>query len=307
MPRPAHRFPMISVLMRCLLAVIALAVALGPRAHAQSAAEWTAYGHDAFGTRFSPLARISRQNVVRLVPAWTFRTREMDSVPQQPRFEATPLMVDGTLYLSTPFGRVFALDPTTGRQRWMYDAHADRRGDWGDFANRGVATWVDASVPATTSCHRRIYLGTIDGRIIALDARSGALCRGFGEHGTHESLDVSRASAQQLRNFGGPAVSQAYPHYFRRKSAQEAALAKVIILGDDQQVVARGASPYRLVVARLQTQIAHVRRPRKEVSQVARQPRRKVLVEQEPRRHAGNRIYAAGSVMSRRSRSAAKA
>ena len=174
----------ISVLMRWLLAVTALAVALGPRAHAQSAAEWTAYGHDAFGTRFSPLARITRQNVARLVAAWTFRTGEMDSIPQQPRFEATPLMVDGTLYLSTPFGRVFALDPTTGRRRWMYDAHADRRGDWGDFANRGVSTWVDASVAATAPCHRRIYLGTIDARIIALDARSGALCRGFGDHGT---------------------------------------------------------------------------------------------------------------------------
>src|SRR5581483_107048 len=100
---------------------------------------------------------------------------------QPAKFEATPLMVDGTLYLSTPFGRVIALDPATGRAKWTYDAHADRQGNWGDFANRGVSTWVDPRTPATEPCHRRIYLGTIDARIIALDARTGALCGDFGD------------------------------------------------------------------------------------------------------------------------------
>jgi quinoprotein glucose dehydrogenase len=93
-------------------------------------------------------------------------------------------MVDGTLYLSTPFGRVIALDPATGAQRWLFDAKVDRDGDWGDFANRGVSTWLDSRAPVGSPCRRRIYAATIDARIIALDARTGTPCSGFGDHGT---------------------------------------------------------------------------------------------------------------------------
>jgi quinoprotein glucose dehydrogenase len=93
-------------------------------------------------------------------------------------------MVDGTLYLSTPFGKVIALDPATGRARWTYDARVDRQGDWGDFANRGVSTWLDARASSNAPCRRRIYLGTIDARIIALDAKTGAACTSFGDRGT---------------------------------------------------------------------------------------------------------------------------
>jgi quinoprotein glucose dehydrogenase len=147
--------------------------------------QWTAYGHDALGSRFSPLASITRDNVGQLTVAWTYRTGEAGAATKQTtKFEATPLMVDGMLYLSTPFGRVIALDPESGKERWTYDARSDRGGDWGDFANRGVSTWVDASAPASAACRRRIYLGTIDARIIALDARTGAVCKGFGDAGT---------------------------------------------------------------------------------------------------------------------------
>ena len=147
--------------------------------------EWPAYGHDALGSRFSPLAQIDRSNVSRLAVAWTYRTGDAgESTRQAVKFEATPLVVDGTMYLSTPFGRVIALDPATGRERWTYDAKIDRGGNWGDFANRGVSTWLDASAPAGAVCRRRIYLGTIDARIIALDAKTGAVCRGFGTNGT---------------------------------------------------------------------------------------------------------------------------
>jgi quinoprotein glucose dehydrogenase len=135
---------------------------------AQSPGEWSAYGHDALGSRFSPLTQITRENVAQLKPAWTYRTGDADVETRKPvKFEATPLMVDGTLFLSTPFGRVIALDPETGRERWTFDAHADRQGGWGDFANRGVSTWLDARAAKGASCRRRIYLGTIDARIIA--------------------------------------------------------------------------------------------------------------------------------------------
>jgi quinoprotein glucose dehydrogenase len=183
MTRPlAYRFASTFPRQLCLsvLAVTALS------AQRQTAVgEWTAYGHDAFGSRYSPLTQIDRQNVANLEPAWTYRTGEAGAKTEQPaKFEATPLMVDGTLYLSTPFGRVIALDPTTGVERWSYDAHADRGGNWGDFANRGVSTWLDPQARATAACRRRIYLGTIDARIIALDAKTGHLCANFGDRGT---------------------------------------------------------------------------------------------------------------------------
>jgi quinoprotein glucose dehydrogenase len=156
---------------------------LAPLAASAQTGEWSAYGRDVFGSRYSPLTQITRDNVVRLAVAWTYRTGDTARTSRPAKFEATPLMVDGTLYLSTPFGRAVALDPSTGRELWSYDGRVDRNGNWGDFANRGVSTWVDPTAAAGSSCKRRIYLTTIDARIVALDAKRGTLCTGFGEHG----------------------------------------------------------------------------------------------------------------------------
>jgi len=166
--------------MRILAGLLLSSVALG----AQSPGEWTAYGRDALGSRFSPLTQITRDNVARLEVAWTYRTGEVDANTRRPaKLETTPLMVDGTLYLSTPFGRVIALDPETGKERWTFDAKPDRTANWGDFASRGVSTWLDPRAAVGAHCRRRVYVGTIDARIIALDARTGALCTGFGKGG----------------------------------------------------------------------------------------------------------------------------
>ena len=140
--------------------------------------DWTAYGRDAGGERFSPLDAISRENVASLQVAWTFRTGDAYQ-PKDGRptaFEATPLHVDGTLYLSTPVGRVIALDPVTGQQRWVFDAKAPRDMGYGDFASRGVSTWQRGA-------ERRIFVATIDARLIALDAATGKPVPGFGEQG----------------------------------------------------------------------------------------------------------------------------
>jgi quinoprotein glucose dehydrogenase len=162
-----------------------LLIAFGAILNAQTHGDWPAYGHDQLGSRFSPLTQIDRTNVSRLAIVWTYRTGEASESTRQPvKFEATPLVVDGTMYLSTPFGRVIALDPATGKEKWTFDAKVDRGGNWGDFANRGVSTWLDANAPANALCRRRIYLGTIDARIIAVDAKTGAVCRGFGTNGT---------------------------------------------------------------------------------------------------------------------------
>jgi quinoprotein glucose dehydrogenase len=145
--------------------------------------EWTAYGADAGGSRYSPAAQIDRGNVGKLEVAWTYRTGDFTLGPDGTRFEATPLMVDGTLYLSTPFGRVLALDPERGSERWSYDPRIDLAADYGDFANRGVSVWLDAEKPAGSVCRRRVFVAPIDARLIALDAATGRPCADFGQAG----------------------------------------------------------------------------------------------------------------------------
>jgi quinoprotein glucose dehydrogenase len=166
--------------------VLVLALIVATTANAQTAPntiEWGAYGRTASGDRFSPASQITRENVTSLVPAWTYHTGELDVKTRRPaKLEVTPLMVDGTLYISTPLGKVAALDPLTGEERWKFQADVDAMTGWGDFANRGVSTWVDRSIPRNAPCHRRIFANTIDGRIFALDARTGAKCS-FGRTG----------------------------------------------------------------------------------------------------------------------------
>ncbi len=143
-------------------------------------AGWPAYGRDPGGSRYTPLAEIDRTNVARLQPSWIARTG--DFLTDRGRFEATPILVGGTLYISTPLGSVLALDPATGQERWKYEGPV-RFGydDYGDFANRGVAAWTAGR--ADEPCATRIFVATVNARLIALDGRTGRLCQGFGEQG----------------------------------------------------------------------------------------------------------------------------
>jgi quinoprotein glucose dehydrogenase len=178
----------------------------GRRAPASEVApgEWAAYGRDALGSRWSPLRDLTPSTVGRLAPAWTYHTGETEArwqTAKRTSLETTPLVVDGTMYVSTPLGRVIALDPTTGRQRWQFDPGVDRRIAYGDFTNRGVSTWVDPLAAGGDACRRLIYVATIDGRLIAIGAADGRPCAGFGRGGT-----VSLRSG--LRN--GPAFDDEY-------------------------------------------------------------------------------------------------
>ena len=181
MPRTNHRW-------RHLLPSIALAIVLGGciaglRRGDDVDGDWPAYGNDAGGTRYSPLAQIDRGNVGRLRVAWTYRTGESADTNRHVAFEATPIVVDGTLYLSTPFGRVIALDPETGAERWTYDPNIDRSRPFAVAVSRGVSTWLDAAAEPGRACRRRIFIGTIDARLIALDAATGVPCADFGRGG----------------------------------------------------------------------------------------------------------------------------
>ena len=158
-----------------------------PPASVPQTVEWGAYGRDAGGSRYAPIDDISRDNVAQLRVAWTYRTRETDSAfatRRETSLEATPLFVDGSVYLATPLGRVIALDPTTGTERWVFDPQVDRRVNFGDFTNRGISTWVDPAASANAPCRRRLFVAVIDARLIALDARTGRPCGDFGAGGT---------------------------------------------------------------------------------------------------------------------------
>jgi quinoprotein glucose dehydrogenase len=155
--------------------------------------EWPCYGRDAGGTRFSPLKQIHRKNVDKLKIAWTYRTGDLIDPKVGPggAFEATPILADGTLYLSTPYSRVVALDPETGKERWTFDPKIEKRFPYATdpFVSRGVSTWLDTRRKPGETNRRRIFLGTYDGRLIALDAATGRPCADFGENGV---IDLKR-------------------------------------------------------------------------------------------------------------------
>jgi quinoprotein glucose dehydrogenase len=159
--------------------------------------EWPVYGHDPGGQRFSPLTTINRSNVSSLKVAWIFQTGDAYT-PKKSRptlFEATPLYVDGTVYIGTPLGRIIALDPVSGKQRWAFDGHVNRDLGVGDNANRGVSTWK------ASSGERRIYLGTVDARLIAVNAATGALCSDFGDNGVVDLRGGLRIPPRDLSDY----------------------------------------------------------------------------------------------------------
>ena len=152
-------------------------------AEAGGKGEWVEWGGDSGGTRFSPLDQIHRDNVAELESAWTHRCGEIsDGSRNRTRtaYECTPLMADGTLFVTTPYNRVLALDPESGRERWSFDPGLDLEKRYNLWANRGVSLWRSGS-------ERRLLHGTLDGRLVALDARTGKPCPDFGDGG---ALDV---------------------------------------------------------------------------------------------------------------------
>jgi len=170
--------------------------------------EWSSYGRDSGGTRYSPLTQITPGNVGKLRTAWTYHTGDVSPARNGPRsgFETTPLVLDGRLFLTTSFNRVIALDPATGDPIWAYDPHIDKSLSFGDgFINRGLAAWKDPVKP-THGCALRLFEATLDDRLIALDASSGAPCRDFGKAGEVDLRDVANYRAGWYHMTSPPVV-----------------------------------------------------------------------------------------------------
>jgi quinoprotein glucose dehydrogenase len=152
-------------------------------------ADWPVTEGAPGGGRFSPLREITRENVKELRIAWTYRHGDFWegsfplSVNRGSAFESTPIVVDGRLLFTTPRNRVIALDPETGRELWSFDPKLEKGRAYANmWINRGVAYWRDER-GARRPCARRVFLATLDARLFALDASTGAPCVDFGDGG----------------------------------------------------------------------------------------------------------------------------
>ncbi len=172
--------------------------------------DWPNYGRTPGGDRHSPLAAINRENVTKLELAWEYKTGEAGIETGNPTaLEATPLVIDGVMYLATPLGKVIALDPVSGKPLWTREIEVKRKRHFGDWVNRGVSYWKDREAKAGAPCAARIIMGVIDARLVELDALDGKPCKGFGKGGTVnlvEGLRNAQSFGDEYEQTSPPAV-----------------------------------------------------------------------------------------------------
>ena len=171
---------------------LALAGALAATAAHAADGTWSTFNGDLAAQKYSPAAQITPENVGDLTKLWEVRTGDVsDGSGDKPAtvWSATPLFVNDTLYLGTPFYRVFALEPDTGKVKWTYDAKAVLKAmTQPALKNRGVAYWAAGDPAEGQPCQKRVYLGTMDAKLHAIDADTGKRCADFGKRGV---LDVN--------------------------------------------------------------------------------------------------------------------
>lgn len=169
--------------------------------------DWSSYGGAPAGGHFSGSAQINRSNVGRLEPIWQHRSgdwREQQDTATgelpQSSFQATPIVVEERLYYCTPFNHVIALDAASGAELWRFDPQVDRKQDF--LAQcRGVSYWSSGE---SGRCEQRILSGTLDGRLLALDANSGQPCLEFGDRGQVDIASTVGSHAQAEYSITSP-------------------------------------------------------------------------------------------------------
>lgn len=194
--------------MRRIWALI-LAATMSTSVHCtpEQADGWPAYGGDPGGARYSSLAQITPKNVRDLKVVWTFRTGELGQGVKDWRrsaFEATPILYDGTLYLTTSSTDIVAVNAATGELRWRHDAQSRKDLHYSDGVSRGVSLWLDEHSAQGAPCRARIFAPTLDGRLLSLDAATGKPCADFGEGGAVNLLKDIRSQFQdgdEWRNY----------------------------------------------------------------------------------------------------------
>jgi quinoprotein glucose dehydrogenase len=192
-------------ILNAMALIVASAVLLA--AQKSQVTSWPTYGGDPGGQRYSISAQISRLNVAQLQPVWVFHTHALDKPSNangHASFEATPVLWRDTLYLDTPFDATFAVDAATGKIKWMFDPDVDREKSIYIVTSRGVALW-HASKPAPGPCGAdRVIVATLDRRLIARDAVTGAPCVHFGNMGTVDLSQGVDIDELKLYSFTSP-------------------------------------------------------------------------------------------------------
>jgi len=159
---------------------------------------WYTFNGDLMDQKYSEADQITTQNVGRLAKAWEVHTGDVSNGDKRVNgnkvpvtdWSATPLFVNNTVYVATPFYRIFALAPDTGKVKWIFDPHAELEAlTQPDMKTRGVAYWESAAPEAAKPCQRIVYVGTMDAKLYAVDADTGKACDGFGNHGV---LDINQ-------------------------------------------------------------------------------------------------------------------
>jgi len=184
-----------------------VAVCFAGQSHVAGDSEWPNYGNDPGGMRFSPAKQINRGNVAQLKVAWTFRTGALphdEELDHKAAFEATPILIDGKLFLSTPYDHVIALEAASGAKIWEFDPKLELPYAASEVTSRGVSAWRDAGGNSVRPCRLRIFIGTLDARLIALDGATGKPCADFAAEG-----EVDLTAGVKLRDPGDYQVTSA--------------------------------------------------------------------------------------------------
>jgi quinoprotein glucose dehydrogenase len=176
--------------------------ATGALAQTDDAGGWAEYGGTLQGQRYSAARQITGSNVAQLRPAWVVHTHVFDRPSKQSNWkassEATPVLWNGMLYFDTPFDQIFAVDAETGKVRWTYDPGVDRELPIDIVTSRGVSLW-HAKEPGHGVCASdRVFVVTLDRRMIARDASTGEACLSFGAGGT---VDLTQGVEVADRNY----------------------------------------------------------------------------------------------------------
>ena len=148
--------------------------------------EWHQYGRTPYGQRYSPLDQIKADNVANLKEVWRYQTGDVkrpDDVGET-TYQVTPLKIGNSLYVCTPHNLAIALDATTGKEKWKFDANSGMNPDRQHQTCRGVGYYKDQAAAPGSACAERVYLPTSDARLIALDAANGKVCPSFADQGT---------------------------------------------------------------------------------------------------------------------------
>jgi len=154
---------------------------------------WYTFNGNLEDQKYSPADQINPQNVGELQKVWEVHTGDVSDGSGKialTDWSATPLFVNDTVYVSTPFYRIFAIAPDTGKVKWTYDTHSSLAAvTQPDLKTRGVAYWQAASPKPGAACQKIVYIGTMDAKLHAVDADSGKKCEGFAKDGV---LDINQ-------------------------------------------------------------------------------------------------------------------